>query len=187
MTDDNPYQVTDVTNAEPLVISKTEPSKTGIIIGWMVVFGINLPIPVFFGSGIVSGTVGYLGMTLGCVLWCGTGILLCRRGWARHIRATSWGGLIVALSQFYPMLQFFAGMAAVEIMRVLSIPIGGYGPNGIQPMNVSAVFDVMVATGLTVLTGTILISVAAVVGHVLLFLFRSWGSTAPQQVPLKEV
>ena len=131
-------------------------------------FALNLPIPVFLDQMSFPDLAGI--SALGCVLWCGTGILLCFRGWANHVRATSWGGLLVALSQFYPMLQLFAVIAAITITRTLVTPIDGNW--NFRAANHSALLDLLVASGLTVLTGSILISIALVVGHTLLFLFR---------------
>ncbi len=172
MTDDNPYRVTAAATVAVPADPDTEPSETQTIVGWTIVFGLNLPVPVLFGVSVVNGLGGYLGMATGCVMWWGTGVLLCRRGRVQNVRATSWGGLLVAGSQFFPMLQMCSGMAAIAIMTVLVAPQAGNGRGGLQMAVGSPLLDHLVATGLTLLTGTILISVAAIIGHLIMFLYR---------------
>ncbi len=170
MTTDNPYLVTTTEPVATEADSSESRSTKRSIAGWAIVFLLNLPIPVFLGSSVVSGIGGYVGMAVGCCLWWGLGIRLCFGAQVRHVRATTVGGLLVALSQFYPMLQLFAGMFAIFIVNLVVVDMGG-GPGRLAMQNPLA--DFAISTTLTLLTGAILIAVALTGGHLLLLLFRS--------------
>jgi len=83
--------------------------------------------------------------------------------------ATTFGSIPVALSQFYPIPQFFASTYAVGVMNLLFSPVGGSGPWPPQVWVVSSTIDLLTATSLILFTGTVLIIVASVAEHVLVF------------------
>lgn len=79
--------------------------------GWFVVFLFNLPLPLLFGFGMTS-RAGTFGMLAGLgVVW-----LIGHRAVAhvREVRAPLMiGGVVVAFSQFLPLLQICAGALAL--------------------------------------------------------------------------
>lgn len=172
MSSENPYQVAvDVDHSETVPVTESLPARPTII-SWVIVFLLNLPIPVFFGSSVVASASGYTGMAVGCVLWCGLGILLCFGQQAKHIQATTRGGLLVALSQFYPILHMFAGLLAGAVVAA----VFGAGNSGRGPLNMTTnqVFtDLLHSTAMTLVTGALLIFVAFTVGHLVSFVVRA--------------
>jgi hypothetical protein len=128
------------------------PDGRGISIGlWVVVFVLNLVIPLMYGLSAARGDARF-GMLLGIA------ILLALGCWASLASRTIGmallvGGGIVALSQFLPALQILAGLIAVGAAGI----IDGTGGR----MAVGSFLGGLVAT---VVTGGILIGIALALG-----------------------
>lgn len=171
MNSDNPYEVTAA--IEPASEEQTPDivSPRRLVTTWIVVFLVNLPIPVMFGGYVVDSPGGYMGMAVGCVLWCSLGIFLCYGRHARHVQATIRGGWLVALTQFYPMLHMLIGMlAAVLVSAVFEAGSSGRGP--VNFTSNSATWDLLISTSMTLVTGAILITEALIIGTVITLLIR---------------
>jgi len=166
--DDNPYQVLPSASADNLSAPGGDGNKVSRRVGaWVIVFLLNLPVPVMLGKDTISGAAGALGMTVGCLLWCGLGIVLCFGTLAKHVEATSLGGILVALSQVMPIVQMMSGMIAMGIVslvgEVLQVKVG-FGD--VPPFtDVTGVGRVALAGCLTLITGLLLIGLAFVLGH----------------------
>ncbi len=140
--------------ADPLSL----PPESGVRrrrIAWAVVFAANLVTPIFFSWYITSehGRVGMLA-AIG-LLW-----LLGHYGCGKsqdHSRTLIVGGACVALSQFFPLLQMFAGLASLSVVNVLGqMPTVGEMPST-PPTELGGFLA-------TTLTGCLLIAVAWLVG-----------------------
>lgn len=171
MNDDNPYRTSSEVEAGSVATQAQDPKPAGIMVGWVLVFLINLPMPVLFGLYLVATPGGFLGMAGGCLIWCGTGIAVCFSRHAAHVRATSLGGVLVALSQFYPLLQMYAGLLAIFIVSpLLNITSGQIGHDDLETG--IPLLDAAYSGLLTLMTGATLITVAWLTGHLMLSAMR---------------
>ena len=166
MQSENPYQVTTELEHSPVAEEANAAPVRRTVTSWIIVFLLNLPVCVLFGASLFSSAGGYAGMFIGCVLWCGLGILLCFGNHIPHVRATARGGLLVALSQFYPLLQMFAGTIAAAILESL-FNLGGSDGGPLNIGTTGPVADMAVSTAMTLLTGGMLIIVAFTGGHII--------------------
>jgi hypothetical protein len=82
-------------------------------VAWTPVFALNLIVPLVLARGVIDGG-GQAGMYCAIVLYWALGLTACAARPAFG-RALVIGGLIVACTQFTPVLQFVAGFAAVMI------------------------------------------------------------------------
>lgn len=153
----NPYQAPTSGHSPSLEMNQVEQQPASVA-AWVLVYSLNLPVPFFFGIVVTDGT-GKFGMVLAVVVLLAAGVFATRR-YPRTLTAISIGGLVTALSQFYPMLQMFAGMAALFVTEALSLSdSGAVGAGGFE--NVGTVLGGFCAT---CITAFIEIIVAAMVG-----------------------
>lgn len=82
---------------------------------WSSVFLANLPIPVLMAHGATSGR-GIAGLIAALAVLYWAGLVLCA-GRFRVGRSLVQGGVVVALSQFFPVLQALSGMFALVIWK----------------------------------------------------------------------
>jgi hypothetical protein len=93
---------------------------------WTLVFLGNLPVPVWFATGVSSGN-GVVGLIAGLAVLYWVGLVLCA-GRFRVGRSLVQGGTAVALSQFIPLLQISCGALAIGIWEEMSgFSLWGYG------------------------------------------------------------
>jgi hypothetical protein len=137
------------------------------IIAWLVVVACNLPIPVHFAFQ-VTDSGARVGMVLAVSVIAALGAACCAIDWQLGWIVTV-GGVVVALSQVLPMLQFFTGLIALGIAAQLGLTASGAG--------IERAAGVLGGSLVTMITAGILIGVAAVVGLVLQFITPSrwWG------------
>lgn len=126
------------------------------LIGWLVIFVLNLPFAVYFGAGM-GGPEVWLGMTLAVIVLGGFGAWYClssaRRGMAMIV-----GGGFVASSQVIPALQVFAGLFGVGLAQGLGFVVGAHPGGG--PL-LSGIGGGFVAS---MVSGSLLMFAALVVG-----------------------
>lgn len=171
MSSTNPYEVTAEFEAAAEEPGSDVVSPRRLVTTWILVFLINLPVPVMFGSSVVASAGGYAGMALGCLLWCGLGLILCFGRHARHIQATIRGGWLVALTQFYPVLHMLIGLlAGVLVGAVFDAGSSGRGPMNLTSNTVT--WDMLISTSMTLVTGAILILEALIIGTVITLIMR---------------
>ena len=84
---------------------------------WTLVFVGNLPVPLMFGLWATSkaGVWGMVG-ALAVLYWIGFALCLFR---FRVSRSLVWGALVLAVMQFFPLLQFLAGTAALKLTETV--------------------------------------------------------------------
>lgn len=164
MPTENPYHVTAELEHSPAAEDAGASPVRKTVVSWIIVFLLNLPICVFFGASMIPSAGGYAGMAIGCMMWCSLGILLCFGNQISQVRAATRGGVLVALSQFYPMLQMFAGMISGVILESL-FDLGGSGTGPLNIGTAEPIADTAVSTAMTLLTGGMLITVALTSGH----------------------
>lgn len=139
-----------------------------LMVSWLVVFAINLPIPLWFGWSFAEGD-GRAGVIAALPLIFAIGIFGC--GVARKVGlALVVGGVIVALSQFFPVLQIVAGVFGIAVGRVLGLVEDGGGD--VLDSTIPSLAGGFVVT---LATAAALIGPAVVMGSLLsLFLPRRW-------------
>lgn len=84
---------------------------------WFAVYVANLLAPLIFGS-IATSNGGFFGMALGiAILWL-AGQALCAR--SKDLATTIVpGAVVVALTQLFPITQFYAGLMSLKLISKL--------------------------------------------------------------------
>lgn len=80
---------------------------------WLVVFLANLPVPLFFGWAFTTQH-GRFGMATAIVVWWLLGHQVCKASRWCGLAIVA-GGIFVAMSQFLPVLQLYAGAVSLGI------------------------------------------------------------------------
>ena len=92
---------------------------------WPILFSVNLVVPLFLGWGVVENE-GRLGLLVALILMLGV-------GWAvgywrpQTLRLLMAGGVITAISQMFPVLHFFFGIAAMSVAELMGLTNDIYG------------------------------------------------------------
>lgn len=126
-----------------------------------LVFLLNLPVPFFWGV-MVNEKRNTFFLLAGCALLLALGRLICTRSRRVGFSLTA-GGVVVAISQFFPMMQITVGILVVEGFGAATGLVessehrAGF-ENGISPW-ACLVF--------TLLTGLILMAIALVTGELI--------------------
>jgi hypothetical protein len=119
------------------------------LLAWSWVYIANLCIPVLWGS-MVTREGGRVGMVIGIIVVFALGCRACYVS-RRAVLTVVYGGWIVAASQFFPILQIFAGSIGIAAARPMC---GEYG-------NVNTALGGFIAT---IVTGCILMTAATAFG-----------------------
>ncbi|MEO2089645.1 MAG: hypothetical protein ABGY75_09140 [Gemmataceae bacterium] len=82
---------------------------------WTGVFLANLPIPVLMAYGTTSGS-GVAGLIAALAVLYWVGFILCAGRFCVG-RSLVQGGIVVAVSQFFPVLQALSGMFALVVWK----------------------------------------------------------------------
>jgi len=150
----NPYQPSDSDFISESVERRVIHSPLVLSIQWTVVVLFNVIVPLMLSWSMTQG-VGHFGVGLGVLLilllgyWASVGMPL-------FVLFTIRGGVLVALSQFFPVLHLIAGLLAVSFYRYSGIiPAESLDRTGVGLMG---------AFLLTATTGVILMSFCLVVG-----------------------
>jgi hypothetical protein len=120
-------------------------------LAWLMLVAWNVPVP------LILGWVGTdWGARLG--MFAAIPVFYCLGGWLfRKMRAIQqtivWGGLTVVLSQLFPLLHIFAGAGALGAGERLGLPVEDERATGL-----------IAGFVVTLLTGAILLTAAAVIG-----------------------
>lgn len=124
---------------------------------WTWVYLANLPVATFLGFHTAYGP-GLIGMVLGVAGVYAGGRWRCRAN-PRAFRMVSYGGLITAALQIFPLLHIFAGVLGIGAASVLG-----------QYENTHAAGALTLLGGLiaTLVTGIVMISLAGVAGFFIL-------------------
>jgi hypothetical protein len=136
-------------------MKETDPtSALPLRFGWPMVFLANLPVPLLFGCGVCDWS-GRIGMFAAIGLLYVLGREICRRVRGLDLIMIC-GGVLVALSQVYPMIHIFsAGLAFRTAERLGLLESTKTVPN------VTGAFTGCIVT---LLTGGMLLAIAAVAG-----------------------
>lgn len=147
-------------------IPEENPSRLGM---WSIAFASNLIVPLLIGwtvtqeggrigMGAGIGLLWYLGYRV-CVAsdWCGRALVI--------------GGILVAATQFCPILQIFTGIMSVGFANHV-------WPGSFADMGIRTELSGLIAT---LSMGLMMMGVAAVIGTIgnLLVPARSWVSPSP--------
>jgi hypothetical protein len=120
---------------------------------WSWVYIANLPFPALMGALLTSG-LGLLGLAAGVVLLYEVGRRACY-GYPWAARIVSYGGVVVAVAQIFPIYHVLAGMAGVgSACFVLNLREFSDG-SGLDPV---------AALIATVVTGLLLLAWAGAMG-----------------------
>lgn len=115
--DRNPYAspVAEETPAE-----REHPTDRSVGWGWLVGYGVNLPVPIMFAMMFIS-PAGFTGMLVGIIMVMSIGMLAARR-LKQLNRIALRGGLLLAITQLFPILQMFSGIMAGSTLEKLGYP-----------------------------------------------------------------
>lgn len=150
--DSNPYQSPEPTEAPAAQPNDSERGWDKFaIIGWPIALGANLPIPLLCGIALTE-LAGRWGMWLAILLILGLGYLVCYN-WPRLSRRLVSASLLVAVTQFIPILQIVAGSIALQVVAqlpfVAGVSIDEHGPERI--VSERAGFAVTLLVGVSLL------------------------------------
>jgi hypothetical protein len=147
------------------------PSRLGM---WSIAFASNLVVPLFLGW-MVTQQGGRIGMGAGIGLLWYLGYRVCGGSDACG-RALVIGGILVAATQFCPILQIFTGVMSVGFADHV-------WPGSFANMGIRTELSGLIAT---LSMGLMMMGVAAVIGTIgsLMFPGRSRVSPAPAPAPL---
>jgi hypothetical protein len=162
----NPYDpprssLEDLTSAEPAnrsAISRLE-------LGWFGVFALNLAFPLLFGWELTRAN-GRIGMLLAIPVLLAAGRWICREH--RDLgRLLVVGGVLVGLSQVYPLLQMVAGIGGMLVGQVLGqVSMAGAA----TPAPLSQVGGFVMA----LTTGSLLMAFSCLIGYGVKHAPRQW-------------
>jgi hypothetical protein len=135
-------------------MKETDPtSALPLRVGWPMVFLANLPVPLLFGWGVCDWS-GRIGMFAAIGLLYVLGREICRRVRGLDLIMIC-GGVLVALSQVYPMIHIFSAGLAFRTAERLGL---------LESTKVPDVAGAFTGCIVTLLTGGILLAIAAVAG-----------------------
>jgi hypothetical protein len=138
-------------------------------LAWAAVLAANLPIPILFGMGCTEGP-SRVGMFAGVGLIWLLGHVACRTN-PRAALPVMYGGWIVAASQFWPAAQMMAGM--------IGLWAASFG-TPTQDDRLPEASGALAGFTATIVTGGLLLAVAAILGLGIWALFSS-GSAHPDK------
>ncbi|MEZ6126204.1 MAG: hypothetical protein R3C49_24005 [Planctomycetaceae bacterium] len=159
--DFNPYQApvtTDVISES----SSTEKSYARRATIWTVIVALNLPVVTWFGIAVTEGAAR-LGMVVGVLAVWGTGMSL-NRTHPRVISFVNGGGILTALSQFFPMLQMWAGMAALTLVSILFMAEGSPPHRTVGRSLTAVTLTTLFTAAIVIVAGCLLFGFVRLVG-----------------------
>jgi hypothetical protein len=114
----NPYAAPQAELHSPA--SRWQLFADGALRSWVIVFLLNLPFPILLGWQICDrdGQVGMVTM-LALMLAFSSWLVSANRWYGRRLII---GGICVAVSQFFPVLQFYVGMLGMYFVEALGLP-----------------------------------------------------------------
>jgi hypothetical protein len=144
--------------------SRERPSDTvstkRLCLGWLAVFALNLIVPLFLGWG-VTAPEGRIGMLLAVLFILVLGLWICAS--ARQVGfALVVGGVAVALSQVFPILQMMAGIFGFALAQ--GIGVLARDADGIAADVFHDVDTVAAGFVVTMTTGGLLVAASTVAG-----------------------
>lgn len=160
----NPYlppAEIDLDSPETLPERESDLRPMSFLIRWPLVLFLNLVMPLTLASGLLRNT-GLIGVLAAVSFVWLVGWWAWRR-WPQIGRRVIAGGWVVCVCQLFPLIQIFAGLAALSIAEELglmdSLDLEQNGPN----------FESEFASAfVTLITGGILMLVSLAVGAVLI-------------------
>lgn len=131
---------------------------------WAIVFGLNMVLPLLF-SVEVTQHHGRFGMGAASLVLLIAGWVLCALS-ARTARKLILGAVIVALTQFFPILQIVAGSVSMGIAASIQQADGGGGDSGRDEVGFPEITSELGGFMVTMLVGGILLAFASIIGFV---------------------
>lgn len=137
--------------AEEVAAATNDTASGGSGWGWALGYGVNLPVPIFFAIMFI-GPVGFAGMVVGIAIVMAAGVLFAKR-FGPFDRAAKRGGVLLALSQLFPMLQMICGMIAGSTLEKLGyrFDTGMNGPAAVELGFVPCVLAVLMVSTMLML------------------------------------
>lgn len=172
--DINPFESPGVVD-EPLVEAGPRNIRDRFsLVGWPVVYSLNVILPLMLAWGLTEQH-GRYGMFLAMLLVLSGGWYVAAR-WTPLARRVIVGALPVALSQFFPILHIYLGMASIMLVGMATGNNVYSGSGGPPIASEPAGFAV------TMLVGGGLLLCSAVIGGLLsLVVARRWFSATGGQ------
>jgi hypothetical protein len=155
----NPYQSPEAAELSDAGAETREPQGYVAHGTFAAVFGVNMIVPLMFGWPMASEH-GALGLVLAVAFLLVCGMCVCSLS-PKLARAINLGGMIVAASQFIPILHITAGAIGFGLADGLGLTDFGPAPS----------LTNLGAFVVTAVTGTILIGMSTVPGLILVWLW----------------
>lgn len=160
MDEFNPYEPP----SDAATISIADPTPNRRVrkfsyVAWLFVFAINMAVPLFL-SHPVTEKHGRLGLLFGALLLLALGYYLCAVN-RRFGPALIVGGVLIAISQVFPVMQVIAGMLGMTVGKAMGL--ASFGDDYEVPQITTEEGGFIV----TLVTGGILMAAAACSGMLL--------------------
>lgn len=132
---------------------------------WVLVFFLNLPVPLLLASEVCNSLHSIGGLIIGIVV-CGVVTFYLVHKYRLIGISLCYGGACLALLQFLPILQIAAGLIAMESWRQMS---------GVRASNLGddPATQFLGAIAVTIQTGQLLLMAALIAGSILQLIFRT--------------
>ncbi|HWB09567.1 MAG TPA: hypothetical protein VG826_10095 [Pirellulales bacterium] len=154
----NPYASPKADNADR---SREDPQGGAkrLYFGWLAVFALNLIFPLLMAWGMTAPD-GRIGMLLAIIVLLALGFWICAS--ARQVGfALVVGGVAVALSQIFPILQMMAGILGFALTKAIG---AAPTPDGIAHDGLPDVETLAAGFVITMTTGGLLIAASTLAG-----------------------
>jgi hypothetical protein len=119
---------------------------------WSIILCANLVVPLYLAFSLTKEG-GRLGIAIAILCYWMLGLIAIRHS-HRFGSILLSGGFIIGLSQFWPVLQAWAGVAALEAWHKVHVWTGGAAARG-RPLSEFDGFAVTTLTGAMLLTATL--------------------------------
>jgi hypothetical protein len=129
---------------------------------WPAVFGLNMVLPLFF-STVVTEHHGRFGLCIASFVLLAGGWALCAVS-ASTARKVILGAALVAVTQFFPVLQIIAGSVSMGIAQSFQLVEGGGGDPDLDEQDIPQITSELGGFIVTMLVGGILLTCASLIG-----------------------
>ncbi|MFT5303852.1 MAG: hypothetical protein ACI814_004674, partial [Mariniblastus sp.] len=165
----NPYQAPAVEIASVQTWNSTLAGSKRLHFLWPIAFAMNLPVPFLFGVAFMAWSSVWALVVIAFFMLL-AGFPLCARYPKFGMRLVA-GSFLTAASQVFPVLQFFAGLIAIQFVSLMGMAIGA--PEPVGGAITTVIPNIVEIALLTLTTGLIVAAAAFVAGGLILMIFPS--------------
>ena len=159
---DNPYSPPAEIGSKPSQQEKSDQRRERrLVVGWYVVFAVNLIVPGLLAINLVDRRGG-LGVMIVAFAFLIAGRWACSAH-PQFAKRLVVGAAIVAVSQLFPILQIISGLTAVELLSAFGLIDAGF-ETGVPELGI------ILGGAMTMITGSILATCSLIIGSAVVFL-----------------